>query len=66
MYVLTSKGKKIAVPEGDIDEIVANKNSAMPAGLLNTLTLHEIADLFAYLENPPPTNVTRKKQRRPN
>lgn len=47
--VLTSEGKKIAVPEEDIDEIAPSKLSGMPDGLLEELTEEEIADLFSYL-----------------
>ena len=37
----------------DIDEIRESPKSAMPEGLLNTLTLQEIANLFTYMEQPP-------------
>ena len=40
--------------QGEIESIVPSKKSAMPEGLFNTLTLAEIADLFAYLAQPPP------------
>ena len=35
----------------------------MPEGLLNGLTLEEIADLFAYLASPPRPEVTRRPAR---
>jgi hypothetical protein len=35
----------------------------MPAGLLNQLSLEEIADLFAFLTSPPSTDrLTRLRQ----
>lgn len=57
--VLTSEGQKVTLAEDDIEEVVPNKQSAMPDGLLNGLTLEEIADLFAYLSALPTAAVTR-------
>ena len=34
--------------------------SSMPEGLLNNLTLDEIADLFAFLAGPPRNEVVRR------
>ena len=50
--VLQSDGTKLLVPKDDIDSISPIKKSVMPEGLLNPLTLEEIADLFAYLGRP--------------
>lgn len=47
--VLQSNGEKIYLRERDIDEIASHPKSAMPEGLLDNLSLQEIADLFAYL-----------------
>ncbi len=47
--VLLSTGKKIELSKADVDEIKPSNISAMPTGLLNPLTLEEVADLFAYL-----------------
>jgi putative heme-binding domain-containing protein len=49
LVVLQASGKKVIVPRDDVEHIVPHKKSAMPEGLFNTLTLEEIADLFAYL-----------------
>ncbi|HEY5311591.1 MAG TPA: c-type cytochrome, partial [Pirellulales bacterium] len=49
VVVLQANGEKIAIPKSRIDEVLPSKKSAMPEGLLNALTLEEIADLFAYL-----------------
>jgi putative heme-binding domain-containing protein len=46
--VLLSTGKKIELSKADVDEIKPSNISAMPTGLLNPLTLEEVADLFAY------------------
>ena len=40
-----------------IEEITARKGSAMPDGLLNALTLQQVADLFAFLNRPPRATV---------
>ena len=47
--VLLSTGQKVDVAHEDIDDIQASRVSAMPSGLLNPLTLEQVADLFAYL-----------------
>jgi putative heme-binding domain-containing protein len=52
VIVLQANGEKITIPRNEIDEIVPSQKSAMPEGLFNTLTLEEIADLFAYIAAP--------------
>ena len=52
VVVLQSNGEKITVPRNEIDQIFPSQKSAMPEGLFNTLTLEEIADLFAYIAAP--------------
>ena len=47
--VLESNGNQTAIAKSDVDEIEPNKASSMPAGLMDDLTLDEIADLFAFL-----------------
>ncbi|HEX3655864.1 MAG TPA: HEAT repeat domain-containing protein [Pirellulales bacterium] len=49
VLILQANGEKVTVPKSRIDEVLPSKKSAMPEGLLNSLTLEEIADLFAYL-----------------
>ena len=48
LIVLQSNGQKASIAGEDIDKTIPSKISAMPEGLLNTLTLEEIANLFAY------------------
>jgi putative heme-binding domain-containing protein len=55
--VLLPTGKKIDVPKAEIDDIQPSNVSAMPAGLLNPLTLDQVADLFAFLTAAPPSSV---------
>ena len=49
VVVLQPNGQKTTIRKGDIEEIVPSPKSAMPEGLLDSLTLEDIADLFAYL-----------------
>lgn len=60
VVVLQASGEKVRIDKDDIDEIVPSGKSAMPEGLLNTLTLEEISDLFAYLGVIPAQSVARR------
>lgn len=62
--MLTQSGKVLEFSHADIDEIQASNQSAMPTGLLNKLTLEEVADLFAYLKAGGETNSTGVARRR--
>jgi hypothetical protein len=57
LIIMQSNGQKATVAAADIDQIVPCKISAMPEGLLNTLTLDDIANLFAYLSESPGNNI---------
>lgn len=48
--LLLPTANKVEIPKSDIEEIKDSKVSVMPEGLLNELSLEEIADLFALLE----------------
>ncbi|MEK6249998.1 MAG: c-type cytochrome, partial [Planctomycetales bacterium] len=61
--VIDTEGKQLEVAADDIEEIIPSNQSSMPPGLLNSLTLQEIADLFAFLNQPPPTNLSRRPER---
>jgi putative heme-binding domain-containing protein len=61
--VLQANGEKALVRDADLAQTVRNKVSSMPDGLLNTLSIEEIADLFAYLSSPPRVEVTRRPVR---
>ena len=58
--VLLSDGKKVELTHADIDDLQVSRLSVMPTGLLNKLTLSEVADLFAFLENRPSNQVAQK------
>ena len=48
--LLLSDATKLEIPRDEIEEMLPSKVSVMPAGLLNELSLEQIADLFAFLE----------------
>ncbi len=50
MYqVLQSNGQKVRVQQSNVEEMVTSPISTMPEGLLNDLSMQEIADMFAYM-----------------
>jgi putative heme-binding domain-containing protein len=53
-------GEKITVPADHVDEIVTSVESTMREGLLESLTLEQISDLFAYLSKMPSQNVANR------
>ncbi|MBI3836567.1 MAG: HEAT repeat domain-containing protein [Planctomycetia bacterium] len=63
LVVLQANGEKATIAEEDVEESTPSKVSAMPEGLLNALSLEDIADLFTYLGNPPRPEVTRRPAR---
>ena len=60
IVVLQANGTKTTIKKDDVEEIHHSKKSAMPEGLLNELSLEEIADLFAHLSTKP-SSATAKK-----
>lgn len=65
IVVLQANGEKVTIGKDEIEETARNKISAMPEGLLNDLTLDEIADLFAFLASPARHEVARRRQPTP-
>lgn len=62
LVVLQANGEKLELGEDEIESNTRSKVSAMPEGLLNSLTLEEVADLFAYLARPSAeaSRITRR------
>jgi putative heme-binding domain-containing protein len=60
MTVLQSDMKKIEIAAEDIEDVRTSKASAMPEGLLNKLTLEQVADLFAFLMKSPEPSVAAR------
>ena len=50
LVLLLSDASTLKLPKDQVDDLVDGKQSVMPDGLLNQLSLQEIADLFAFLE----------------
>ena len=57
VIILQPSGEKIELKEDEIESVGRSKTSSMPEGLLNTLTLEQVADLFAYLGKSPSGDV---------
>ncbi len=47
-------GQNITLSKEDIDEIIPQKKSVMPEGILENLTVTELKDLFSYLKKAQP------------
>ncbi len=60
LTVLQSSGEKIVIAADQVEQTMRTKASSMPEGLLNTLSLEDIADLFAFLGSATPQNVARE------
>jgi putative heme-binding domain-containing protein len=59
--VILPTAERVILTPKQIEATKASKLSAMPEGLLDTLTLEEVADLFAYLmNNSKPPALTRR------
>jgi putative heme-binding domain-containing protein len=63
VVLLLSDARKMEIATERIEETSPSKLSAMPDGLLNSLSLGEIADLFAYLASAPRTIITSRRVR---
>jgi putative heme-binding domain-containing protein len=59
IVVLQSNGEKVRLAADDVEEIEPSKLSSMPDGLLNPLSLEEVADLFAFLMASPGETANR-------
>ena len=46
-------GAPVTIAKSQVASRTASSVSPMPEGLLNAMSLREISDLFAFLENPP-------------
>ena len=66
LVILQANGEKVIVPEDEVESRTRAKVSSMPEGLLNRLSIEEVADLFAYLGGQPSTDVARKSPTRPS
>jgi putative heme-binding domain-containing protein len=60
MTVLQADATKVQLAAADIEDVQTSKTSSMPEGLLNTLTLEQVADLFAFMMNSPEPGVAAR------
>ncbi|MEM9660531.1 MAG: hypothetical protein AAF961_19370, partial [Planctomycetota bacterium] len=58
--VLLSNGKQVHFDRDEVEDVQPSGVSAMPTGLLNSLTLDDVADLFAYLSSAPTQRVAER------
>ena len=56
IVVLDIEGKKTVIAKQEIEQQLPSKLSAMPEGLLNPLSMQQIADLFAQFDAIPVTD----------
>lgn len=59
LAIRDSRNQIARVAEIDVDQVLPNNSSIMPAGLLDDLSLGEISDLLAYLGVLPPLEIAR-------
>lgn len=59
--VLQTNGQKVELSRNLIDDIQPSDVSAMPTGLLNPLTLEQVADLFTFLGAQGNNDVARRR-----
>ena len=57
LVVLNSDGEKVKLAANEIDDIRDHDQSSMPEGLLDSMTLKDVADLVAYLSKSPRDRV---------
>ncbi|MEO2045472.1 MAG: HEAT repeat domain-containing protein [Pirellulales bacterium] len=62
LRLLLADGRILKLPQEQIDDIQPSQQSSMPDGLLNSLNLGQVADLFAYLSTSSQVEVARKPQ----
>jgi len=58
--VMTSNGQLVKVQRDEVEDIRMSRLSHMPEGLLNELSLSQVADLFGYLAKGSRTNVASR------
>jgi putative heme-binding domain-containing protein len=60
LVILQSNGQKVVVAEKHVTGTKPSKVSAMPTGLLEPLSLEEVADLMAFLDGVETTQISRR------
>jgi putative heme-binding domain-containing protein len=52
-------GQNVTVPRDSIEEVIPQRKSLMPEGLLSRMREKDVCDLFAYLRSSQPLNARR-------
>ncbi len=60
VIVRTNQEKEVQIPQDEIEEIMPSKLSAMPSGLLDSLTPTEIRNLLCYFGYVPQEQIAEK------
>ena len=60
LAIRDSRNQVTSVDDQDVDQVLPNNSSIMPAGLLDNLSLDEISDLLAYLGVLPAIEVASR------
>ena len=58
--VLSQNGEKVSLTADEIEQTAPSEISAMPSGLLDKLTLDDIANLFELLHTKPTAELSKK------
>ena len=61
VVIMQPNGEKVVLTPADIEQEKPSKLSSMPNGLLDLLSLEEIADLFAFLQKPKPGGTLTRR-----
>ncbi len=59
--VMTPEGRRVTVPRDDVEDVRQSQFSHMPEGLLDEMSLSQIADLFAYIASGSRINIADRK-----
>jgi hypothetical protein len=65
LAIRDSRNQVTSVDDQDVDQVLPNNSSIMPAGLLDNLSLDEISDLLAYLGVLPAIEVASRDDQTP-
>lgn len=64
LLVLQVDGTKVRVPTKSVEQTIPSQVSAMPEGLLESLTLQQVSDLMEFLKETPDERVGERPQPR--
>lgn len=65
LVITKSNGGQAVIPKDVVEKIVQSQVSVMPDGLLDSLTLQEVVDLFTFLNVPARSSVSTRRTQPP-